>query len=86
MQQAKFRRRYSEPISPVRVKSLPLERITPASLNNLAGFWIRQSGLADGLVRSIRQHAGKPARFMEFCGGHTMSIMKFGPDGIEVGD
>ena len=38
----------------------------------------RQSALADGLVRSIRQHAQKPARFMEFCGGHTMSIMKSG--------
>jgi hydrogenase expression/formation protein HypD len=38
----------------------------------------RQSGLANGLVRSIRRHAVKEARFMEFCGGHTMSIMKFG--------
>jgi hydrogenase expression/formation protein HypD len=38
----------------------------------------RQSGLADGLIRSIQHHAGKPARFMEFCGGHTVSIMKFG--------
>lgn len=38
----------------------------------------RQSELADGLVHSIRQHARKPARFMEFCGGHTVSIMKSG--------
>jgi len=38
----------------------------------------RQSGLADGLVCSIRQHTRKPARFMEFCGGHTVSIMKSG--------
>ncbi len=38
----------------------------------------RQSELADGLVRSIRQHASRKARFMEFCGGHTVSIMKFG--------
>ena len=38
----------------------------------------RQSRLADGLVRSIRQNAQKPARFMEFCGGHTVSIMKSG--------
>ena len=38
----------------------------------------RQSGLADGMVRSIRQHAQKPVRFMEFCGGHTVSIMKSG--------
>jgi len=38
----------------------------------------RQPDLADGLVRSIRQHARRKARFMEFCGGHTVSIMKFG--------
>ena len=38
----------------------------------------RQYDLADGLVRSIRQYAQKPARFMEFCGGHTVSIMKSG--------
>ena len=38
----------------------------------------RQSGLADGLVRSIRRQATGEARFMEFCGGHTVAIMKFG--------
>jgi hydrogenase expression/formation protein HypD len=38
----------------------------------------RQSGLAAGLVSSIRHHATKKARFMEFCGGHTVVIMKFG--------
>jgi len=38
----------------------------------------RQSELADGLVRSIHRHAAKEARFMEFCGGHTVSIMKSG--------
>ena len=38
----------------------------------------RQSELADGLVRSIRRHATRKARLMEFCGGHTVSIMKFG--------
>ncbi len=38
----------------------------------------RQPEMADGLVHSIKRHAGKKARFMEFCGGHTVSIMKFG--------
>ena len=38
----------------------------------------RQSELADGLVRSIHRHAVKEARFMEFCGGHTVAIMKSG--------
>ena len=37
-----------------------------------------QSELALGLVSSIRHHATKQARFMEFCGGHTVAIMKFG--------
>jgi hydrogenase expression/formation protein HypD len=38
----------------------------------------RQSELVDGLVRSIQHHATKQARFMEFCGGHTVAIMKSG--------
>lgn len=38
----------------------------------------RQSELAAGLVSRIHHHATKPARFMEFCGGHTVAIMKFG--------
>ena len=38
----------------------------------------RQPELANGLVRSIHRHATKEARFMEFCGGHTVSIMKSG--------
>ena len=38
----------------------------------------RQSDLVAGLVRSIQRHAAKEARLMEFCGGHTVSIMKFG--------
>lgn len=38
----------------------------------------RQSELARGLVRSIHRHATKKARFMEFCGGHTVVIMKSG--------
>jgi len=38
----------------------------------------RQSELVGGLVQNIRRHAVKKARFMEFCGGHTVAIMKFG--------
>jgi hydrogenase expression/formation protein HypD len=38
----------------------------------------RSSGLAQGLVRSIRNHSTREARFMEFCGGHTVTIMKHG--------
>ncbi len=39
----------------------------------------RQSELVDGLVRSIQQYcAARQARFMEFCGGHTVAIMKYG--------
>jgi hydrogenase expression/formation protein HypD len=38
----------------------------------------RQSELVPGLVSSINHHATKQARYMEFCGGHTVAIMKFG--------
>jgi len=38
----------------------------------------RQSELVPGLVSSIRHHATREARIMEFCGGHTVAIMKFG--------
>jgi len=38
----------------------------------------RNSGLAKGLVGSIRRHRGRPFRFMEFCGGHTVAILKYG--------
>jgi hydrogenase expression/formation protein HypD len=38
----------------------------------------RSSELAQGLVRSIRHHSTREARFMEFCGGHTVAIMKHG--------
>ena len=38
----------------------------------------RQPELVAGLVSSINRHATKEARFMEFCGGHTHAIMKFG--------
>ena len=38
----------------------------------------RRSELAAGIVRSISQHATREARFMEFCGGHTVAILKNG--------
>ena len=38
----------------------------------------RQSELVPGLCSSIRHHATREARIMEFCGGHTVAIMKFG--------
>ncbi|HEX78764.1 MAG TPA: hydrogenase formation protein HypD [Dehalococcoidia bacterium] len=38
----------------------------------------RRSELVAGLVSSINRHAGKQARFMEFCGGHTVAILKNG--------
>jgi len=38
----------------------------------------RRSELAQGLVRRIRQNSTKKARLMEFCGGHTVTILKHG--------
>jgi len=38
----------------------------------------RQSELVPGLVSSISHHATREARLMEFCGGHTVAIMKTG--------
>jgi len=38
----------------------------------------RDSGLAKGLVGSIHRYRGRPLRFMEFCGGHTVAILKYG--------
>ena len=39
----------------------------------------RRSELAAGIIRSIQDNAGtQPARFMEFCGGHTVAILKNG--------
>jgi hydrogenase expression/formation protein HypD len=38
----------------------------------------RQSDMAKGLVESIKRHAVKEARYMEFCGSHTVAIMRHG--------
>lgn len=38
----------------------------------------RRLGLAQGLVHQIHQSSTKEARFMEFCGGHTVTILKNG--------
>jgi hydrogenase expression/formation protein HypD len=38
----------------------------------------RNSELAQGLIAQIRHQSKKPARLMEFCGGHTVSIFRYG--------
>jgi hydrogenase expression/formation protein HypD len=38
----------------------------------------RNSKLADGLMSRIHQRSRTPVRFMEFCGGHTVTIFKYG--------
>jgi hydrogenase expression/formation protein HypD len=38
----------------------------------------RNSELAAGLVADIRQKSKRKVRFMEFCGGHTVAIFKYG--------
>jgi hydrogenase expression/formation protein HypD len=49
----------------------------------------RRSELAQGLISRIRHQSKKPARFMEFCGGHTVTIFRYGirqvlPQNIEM--
>ena len=38
----------------------------------------RRSELADGLISQIHRKSKTQARFMEFCGGHTVTIFKYG--------
>jgi hydrogenase expression/formation protein HypD len=38
----------------------------------------RSPELGEGLVARIRQRSKKKARFMEFCGGHTVTIFRYG--------
>jgi len=42
----------------------------------------RDSKLAAGLAEQIRRISRKPAGFMEFCGGHTVSIARYGLEGL----
>jgi hydrogenase expression/formation protein HypD len=49
----------------------------------------RDKGLVKKLVKQIQDLSKKPVSFMEVCGGHTMSIQKFGipsllPDNIKL--
>ena len=49
----------------------------------------RRSDLAEGLIAQINLRSRTPARLMEFCGGHTVTIFKYGirqilPDNIEM--
>ncbi|GAH91466.1 unnamed protein product, partial [marine sediment metagenome] len=34
----------------------------------------RRSELAEGLISKIHRKSKTPVRFMEFCGGHTVTI------------
>jgi len=38
----------------------------------------RRSELAEGLISQIHRKSRTPARFMEFCGGHTVTIFRYG--------
>ncbi len=38
----------------------------------------RDAHLVHGLVKQIESHARRPVRLMEFCGGHTHAILRFG--------
>jgi len=38
----------------------------------------RNSETAQALIARIKQTSHKPARFMEFCGGHTVAIFRYG--------
>jgi hydrogenase expression/formation protein HypD len=49
----------------------------------------RRSELAQGLLTQIQRRSKTPVRLMEFCGGHTVTIFKYGirqllPDTIEM--
>ena len=38
----------------------------------------RRSELAEGLISRIQRRSKTPARFMEFCGSHTVTIFRYG--------
>ena len=38
----------------------------------------RRSELAEGLISQIQRKSKTPVRFMEFCGGHTVTIFRYG--------
>ena len=38
----------------------------------------RRSELAEGLISKIHRKSKTPVRFMEFCGGHTVTIFRYG--------
>ena len=49
----------------------------------------RSSELGEGLIARIQQRSKKKVRFMEFCGGHTVTIFRYGirqllPPAIEM--
>jgi hydrogenase expression/formation protein HypD len=46
----------------------------------------RDSGLARGLAERINRHSSVNGRFMEFCGGHTMTIARYGLESLLSGN
>jgi len=38
----------------------------------------RRADLAEGLISQIHRRSQTPVRFMEFCGGHTVTIFRYG--------
>ncbi len=46
----------------------------------------RRAEMAQGLAKHIRHHSKTPARFMEFCGGHTVAIFRYGIRGMLPSD
>ena len=49
----------------------------------------RRPELAKGLISQIHHHSKTPARLMEFCGGHTVTIFRYGirqtlPESLEM--
>ena len=38
----------------------------------------RRADLAEGLISQIHRRSQTPVRFMEFCGGHTATIFRYG--------
>jgi hydrogenase expression/formation protein HypD len=37
-----------------------------------------EAELAQKIIQDIRSHSSRPIRLMEFCGGHTVAILKYG--------
>ena len=49
-------------------------------MKHLDEYW--DAGLAQGLARQIRAVSRKKVNFMEFCGGHTVTIARYGIESL----